>query len=104
MKTEEEDSYFNIETLKRVINSIRQETRPIKGHTDPAAIQDCWNTVNDIIELVYSKSEVKRIAFRAAELTAMKLKNGYAGIAHLDIDYDQIIENKGLVVGKPKDH
>jgi len=103
MKTED-DSYFNIETLKRVINSIRQETRPIKGHTDPTAIQDCCNTVNDIIELIYSKSEVKRIAFRAAELTEMKLKNGYVGIAHLHINYDQIIENKGLVVGKPKDH
>lgn len=96
--------YFSMETLKRVVNSIRSETRPIKGHSDPGAIHDCWNTVIDIIELCYTKDEVKRIAFRAAELTEMQLKNGYVGIAHLHTNYDQIIENRGLVVDKPKDH
>lgn len=97
MDTVEEEpfEYFSLETLKRVCQSLRQETRPIKGHNNAGAIQDCWNTVNDILPLLFSKEEVKRIAYRSAELAATP---------HLTPNLDQIIENRGYVVDKPKDH
>lgn len=99
------EQYETVERLKQLANSIRLCTRPIKGHTDPESIQDCWNELNYIADTLFSKSEAKRIAFRAVELMEIrKINNPDAGIAHLHIDYEQILANKGLVVGKPKDH
>jgi len=35
--------------LLKLLRTIRSETRPIEGHTDPKAIQDCWSEVEQII-------------------------------------------------------
>lgn len=99
----QEEHYETVERLKQIANSIRLCTRPIKGHSDPESIQDCWNELNYIAENLFSKHEVKRIAYRAAELTEIRKINN-VGIAHLHVDYETIISNKGLVIGKPKDH
>lgn len=100
----QQENYETVERLKQIANSIRLCTKPIDGHTDPESIQDCWNELNYIADSLVLKSDVKRIAFRAAELSAgTQLKNP-DGIAHFNINYEQILANKGLVVGKPKDH
>lgn len=31
--------------LVDVLRTIQRETRPIDGHPDPGAIEDCWNEV-----------------------------------------------------------
>lgn len=95
MKGEKIYEYFSLQTLKRLLPVIQSETRPIKGHPDPGALIDCWRTVQDIVELLYDKGEVKRMCFRSAELAA---------IPHLAPNLDQIIENRGYIVNKPKDH
>lgn len=40
----------NIEDILDLIRVLRSETRPIEGHTDPNAIQDCWNELEDKIK------------------------------------------------------
>ena len=45
--------------LKRVLNSIKQCTRPCKGHTDPKSVNDCWLYVNDIIEEIEKGYKIK---------------------------------------------
>jgi len=34
-----------MQEIKKLLNIIRAETRPIDGHDDPGAISDCWETV-----------------------------------------------------------
>ena len=34
--------------LRELLETIRSETRPIEGHTDPEAIEDCWREVFEI--------------------------------------------------------
>ena len=33
-----------------LINTIKQETRPIEGHTDPGAIEDCWKELMETLQ------------------------------------------------------
>ena len=46
----------NPEDLLDLIETIREETRPIEGHTDPGAIQDCWDEILERLEKI-AKSE-----------------------------------------------
>ena len=34
-----------------LINTIKEETRPIEGHTDPGAIEDCWRELMELLEV-----------------------------------------------------
>jgi len=36
--------------LKDYLQTIKEETQPINGHTDPGAVEDCWRQVFDIVE------------------------------------------------------
>lgn len=38
--------------LKELLETIRRETQPIAGHTDPGAIEDCWRSVFEELEAV----------------------------------------------------
>jgi len=35
--------------LKRLLRCIYSETKPIEGHTDPMALEDCWDEVWKIL-------------------------------------------------------
>ena len=37
--------------VSALLNTIKQETRPIEGHTDPKAIEDCWKEVMEMLEI-----------------------------------------------------
>ena len=37
--------------LRGLLETLRRETRPIKGHDDPGAIEDCWEMVFDQLEV-----------------------------------------------------
>lgn len=39
-----------LNTIKLMLEAIRKETSPIEGHTDPQAIEDCWNDVFEWID------------------------------------------------------
>lgn len=39
-------------TLTDLLVIIRRETRPIEGHDDPGAINDCWMEVFDRLALI----------------------------------------------------
>ena len=41
-------NHFKVSAL---LNTIKQETRPIEGHTDPGAIEDCWNELMEMLEI-----------------------------------------------------
>ena len=48
--------------LRSIVAALRAETRPIEEHTDPGAIQDCWNELSeaiDALEALLSSSEGK---------------------------------------------
>lgn len=36
---------MDIERVKKLCQVLRNETRPLEGHTDPWALQDCWNEI-----------------------------------------------------------
>ena len=38
-----------------LIGTLRSETIPINGHTDPGAVEDCWNSVSEIINCMVKK-------------------------------------------------
>ena len=38
------------EELIELLKTIKDETRPIEGHTDPNAIHDCWNEAFEILD------------------------------------------------------
>ena len=38
--------------LKRLIPFLRKNTRHLSNEGDPAAIQDCWNSVEEIVDIV----------------------------------------------------
>jgi hypothetical protein len=40
---------FEIERLRALLLTIKAETTPSEGHTDPKALVDCWNEVFDLI-------------------------------------------------------
>lgn len=42
------DTHWKVSDL---INTIKQETRPIEGHTDPGAIEDCWKELMELLEI-----------------------------------------------------
>ena len=39
------------ERVRELISTILAEVRPIEGHTDPGAIQDCWNELRDLLDM-----------------------------------------------------
>lgn len=39
-----------LEYLYKILRVIKQETMPIDGHGDPAAIGDCWKEVFEIVD------------------------------------------------------
>lgn len=42
--------------IKVLLQTIERETRPIDGHQDPNALNDCWRSVYGIIEEMQIKS------------------------------------------------
>jgi len=38
--------------IKELLETIKSETRPIEGHADPRAIEDCWREVFEEIDTV----------------------------------------------------
>lgn len=49
---------MNLKELNRILETIKSNTQPCEGHTDPNSIQDCWNEVfegiNDIENMIES--------------------------------------------------
>ncbi len=48
------DAYNEIKTVdyervRDLISTILAEVRPIEGHTDPGAIQDCWSELRSLL-------------------------------------------------------
>jgi hypothetical protein len=41
---------IRLNNIKVILEVIKNETRPIEGHTDPAAIEDCWKDVFEKID------------------------------------------------------
>lgn len=39
-----------MEFLKRLLQTIQNETVPMPGHQDPKALDDCWRSVYDAID------------------------------------------------------
>lgn len=37
------------DSIRKVLDAIRQETIPMPGHSDPGAIVDCWQSVDDYL-------------------------------------------------------
>lgn len=57
-----------IEKLKQVLFSIRQNTQPVDGHTDPKSINDCWDSVGEILCEVESSAKLNIfITWRASK-------------------------------------
>lgn len=50
----------NPEYLLDLLETIREETRPIEGHTDPGAIQDCWDEIIERIEKIAQSEELTK--------------------------------------------
>ena len=46
-----------IENIKDTLRIIRNETRPIEGHNDPGALQDCWKNVNEDLDKLKSSNK-----------------------------------------------
>jgi hypothetical protein len=42
--------------VQHIIKTLRSETIPMQSHNDPGAIQDCWNSVEEIVAVM--KQEV----------------------------------------------
>jgi len=40
------------EIARRIVNTLRLNTRPIKGHNDPDSINDCWEELLYHIEVL----------------------------------------------------
>lgn len=56
------------ELLPSLVETLRTETIPFDGHPDPGAIHDCWNSVQELIDLVVNPTihvQSKQIVFRA---------------------------------------
>ena len=43
------------EKVKTLISTIFAEVRPLEGHTDPGAIQDCWNELMHLLGMTNGK-------------------------------------------------
>lgn len=43
--------------LKKLLETIRNETIPLPGHPDPGALQDCWDEVFELLESVERVSQ-----------------------------------------------
>jgi hypothetical protein len=41
--------------FRSALESIRRETRPIEGHTDPESIKDCWDEVFEDLDALEAK-------------------------------------------------
>lgn len=80
------------EVLKRLVSTIRNETKPIKGHPDANAIQDCFNEINDIIDCMYSKNEVLKIVGKCIERSYVFAKSGKSGIPILEVKFDDLLK------------
>lgn len=50
-KAQDQMKWVNHHKISELINDIKQETRPIEGHTDPGAIEDCWRELMEILEV-----------------------------------------------------
>jgi hypothetical protein len=46
---------YDILVARDIITTLRNETRPIEGHPDHGAIQDCWNSLTEIFDLMAKK-------------------------------------------------
>ena len=67
-----------IQEAIKLLQTIKSETRPIEGHTDPNAIQDCWGEVFELLESEpEQEAEQRIIAIRTAEVKRLRRKINY---------------------------
>ena len=50
-KAQNEMKWISHHKVSSLLNTIKQETRPIEGHTDPGAIEDCWKELMEVLEV-----------------------------------------------------
>jgi hypothetical protein len=48
----------DISNIVSLIQTIRKETIPTTGHTDPESIQDCWQEVEEVVSLLVDKCKL----------------------------------------------
>lgn len=53
------DAITRINRACELMGTIRAETRPVAGHEDPGAIEDCWREAFD--ELVQAEDELNKL-------------------------------------------
>lgn len=53
--------------LLDLIETVREETRPIEGHTDPGAIDDCWDEIIERIEHIAKSSVASHLLTKAID-------------------------------------
>ncbi len=64
-----------------LLQTIRIETWPVTGHSDPGAIQDCWNTVEEMVGLMATRlkkiDQPKTYAQKLGETVTKILETDY---------------------------
>ncbi len=72
----------NCAQAMELIQTLRNETEANFGHTDPGAVQDCWNSLNEIVGLMAEKIEPaagKTHAEKIADRVLHLLNTDYPG-------------------------
>jgi hypothetical protein len=57
-----------LDSIRKVLDAIRQETVPMDGHSDPGAIIDCWRSVDDYLSEI--EKECSHLAANQCETPA----------------------------------
>lgn len=81
-----------LERVYKLLAALRSETRPISGHEDPGAIEDCWREVFDELIQIEEAAEAPRPPQKdreqLARLRVMAAQDGSvaigAALRHID--------------------
>jgi hypothetical protein len=87
-----------IDLVQSLIGTIRKETKPIDGHTDPESLHDCWNSLEEIVGLLSDFTRVV-LKFKESIEATIKVREGeLAYITSLE-DTPHNREQKKLITG-----